>query len=232
MSASRGLARGAAVCALALAATMLPAAACADPLPQMFVGGQAGFSQFAYVGGSVPVINGFGVRLSGFGGRYAYQGGPTGRVNGTFGGAQIEALYQYVGKTTWLNVGIGVSDIDTRLSPVDLGNRRLGNHAEPLFSLDGGHVDGPWRVDGYASYGTQLEDYSARASLTHALSGRWRLGVEGSLEGDPTYNEQRIGPLAALQINPKSEFLLAGGLDHQAGRGDGGFVRLAFNHTF
>jgi hypothetical protein len=113
-----------------------------------------------------------------------------------------------------------------------LGNRRHGNQVEALVSLDGGHVSGPWRVDGYASYGTRLKDYSLRASLTHTLSGPWRAGVEGSLEGDPTYKEERVGPFAGFQIDPKSDFQIAGGFDHQEGRGDGGFVRLAFNRSF
>ncbi len=209
-----------------------PTVSRADPHPQIFVGAQAGFSQFAYVGGSVPLVSGFGIRASGFTGQYNYDGGPSGQVHARFSGAQIEALYQYAKGATWLNIGVGVSDIDTDLSPFDPSNRRHGNQAEALVSLDGGHVSGPWRLDGYGSYGTRLEDFSVRGSLTHAIDGIWRAGLEGAVEGDPTYNEERLGPTAGVQINPSTDLLAAVGVDYQAGRGTGGFVRLAFEHSF
>ena len=223
-----------AVLALACAA-MCPTTLRADPAPQIFVGGQTDFASFGYVGGSVPVFDGFGVRASGFAGTYQYDGGPTGptgRVRGDFSGADLEVIYQYTNANTWVNAGVGASYIDTQLTPFDPGNRRHGGQTEAIFTLDGGHVWGPWRVDGYGSYGELLDDYSVRGSLTHTLSRLWRAGLESSADGDPTYDEERVGPLAALRIGPSSEAAISAGVAHQSGRGDGGYVRLAFNHSF
>ena len=220
-----------AVLALGVAA-MCPTSLRADPAPQIFVGGQTDFATFGYVGGSVPVFDGFGVRASGFDGTYQYNGGPTGRVRGDFSGADLQVIYQYTNANTWVNAGVGASYIDTRLTPFDPGNRRHGGQTEALFSLDGGHVWGPWRVDGYGSYGELLDDYSVRGSLTHTLSRLWRAGLESSADGDPTYTEERVGPLAALRIGASSEALISAGVAHQSGRGDGGYVRLAFKHSF
>ena len=219
----------AAGCALAV---VLPASAHAEAEPQMYAGAQAGFSKFAYVGGSVPIVGGFAVNAAGFAGEYKYRGGPDGRVDAKFKGAQVGVLYQYASDATWLNAGVAASFTHTRLSPFDAGNRRQGDQTEALLSVSGGRVAGPWRVDGYGSYGTKLEDYSVRGSLTHAVGDRWRLGLEGAWEGDPTYHEERVGVLAGVAYGGASELQVSAGLAHQGGRGDGGFVRIGVNHAF
>jgi hypothetical protein len=229
-----GLARKLAFGLGAVAMGWIPSAVaqCQTVPPQIFAGADAGFSSYAYLGGGFPLIDGFGVRASAFYGGYKYESGGLGRVDARFGGAEAEVLYQFRRNGAWLDAGVGVRDIDTALTPFDSGNRRHGDQAEPVVVVDGGHVSGPWRFDGYGSYGARLDDYLVRGSLTHAVGGPWRLGLEGSGDGDPTYKEERVGPLGAVRFGSSSEALVSAGFAHQSGRGDGAYVRIGFNHSF
>jgi hypothetical protein len=215
-----------------VATGIFPSLLRADPAPTIFVGGQEDFSRYGYVGASIPVAHAVGMRVAGFGGAYEYSGGPSGRVRGKFVGGEAEALYQFFDNDTWLNVAGGLSFIDTHLSPADPGNRRHGEQAEPVVGLDGGHVIGPWRIDGYSSFGIRLDDYSLRTSLTHSIGSIWRAGLETSADGDPTYREFRIGPLAAVQIDSNTELQSATGVTRQSGRGTSYFLRLGLSRSF
>lgn len=225
----------------ALAATsalLLASRAVAQDRLQAFAGGQIDFASYGFVGATAPLPgaslgHGLAVRGSAFGGTYDYRGGPAnGRVDATFGGAQLDALYQATGRSWWFDGGVGARYIDTHLSPFDRGNRRHGAQVEAAISADGGGVHGPWRVDYYGSYGTRLDDYAARASLTHAITDRLRAGGEVSVEGDPTYDLQRLGPYVGFGLDHWSELQVSAGVSHQSGRDVGGYLRLSAYRSF
>ena len=199
-------------------------------------GGQIDFSRSGYVGATVPlpgggIGRGLAVRASGFGGDYTYDSSSR-RIDGSFWGGQLEGVYQLTRPGAWLDLAAGVRYVDTSLTPFDRGNRRHGSQAEPEFSTDGGLVRGPWRTDFYGSYGTRLEDYAVRASLTHNLTSRLRGGGEVSFEGDPTYDLQRVGPYVGYYLDRRSELQLSAGVSHQSGQGEGGFLRVQLYRTF
>ncbi len=199
-------------------------------------GGQIDFSRSGYVGATVPlpggvIGRGLALRGSGFGGDYTYDSASR-KIDGSFWGGQLEGVYQLTRPGAWLDLTAGVRYVDTSLTPFDRGNRRHGSQAEPEFSTDGGLVSGPWRTDLYGSYGTRLEDYAVRASLTHNLAPRLRGGAEVSFEGDPTYNLQRVGPYVGYYLDRRSELQLSAGVSHQSGEGEGGFLRVQIYRTF
>lgn len=212
--------------------------AAAQARVQVFAGGQLDFASFGFVGGTAPLPgatlgHGPAVRVSAFGGSYDYRGGPSnGVVDGSFAGAQVDALYQATGRNWWFDGGVGARYIDTHLSPFDRGNRRHGAQVEAAISADGGGVRGPWRADYYGSYGTRLDDYALRASLTHAITDRLRAGGEVSAEGDPTYDLQRVGPYVGFGLDRWSEVQASAGVSHQSGRDVGGYLRLSVYRSF
>lgn len=224
--------------ALALWAGASHSAQAADEQVQAFAGGQLDNSRFAFAGATVAlpgqaIGRGFALRASGFGGDYDYSGGPVGgRVDATFTGAELTALYQLSRGSSWISGGLGARYVGTTLSPFDRGNRRHGAQVELSATVNGGTVSGRWRVDYYGSYGARLEDYTARASLTHAVGAKWRAGAEVSFEGDPTYNLQRVGPYVGVYIDQRTELQASAGVSHQSGEGESGYLRLAVVHDF
>ena len=230
---------GAAHAQIAPAGALTGARTSDEPPGQSFLlsaGGQVDFSKAGYIGATVPlpgssIGKGFALRGSGFGGDYSYASNG-GTIDGSFWGAQLEGIYQFTRPGMWLDVGAGVRYVDTTLSPFDRSNRRHGSQAEPEFSADGGAVRGPWRTDFYGSYGTRLDDYAVRASLTHAITGRFRAGGEVSFEGDPTYDLQRVGPYIGYSFDRRSEVQMSVGVSHQSGEGEGGFLRIGLYRSF
>jgi hypothetical protein len=201
-------------------------------------GGDLDNSSDGYVGATVALPDsqigqGLAVRGSVFGGTYDYRGGASNqRINARFGGGELDLIYQLTRGGFWLNGGIGGRYVDTTLSPRDPSNRRSGSQGEVALVVDGGYVSGPWRTDWYASYGTRLEDIQGRLSLTHALAGPWRGGLEAEAEGDPTYGEQRVGPIAAFAFSKSSEVQVSGGFSDGTVRGLGGYMRVGFYTGF
>ena len=199
-------------------------------------GGQVDFANSGYLGATLPlpgatIGRGFALRASGFGGNYSYDSsGQT--VDGSFWGAQLEGVYQFTRPGAWLDLAAGVRYANTTLRPLDRGNRRHGSQAEPEISGDGGAVKGPWRTDFYGSYGTRLDDYAVRVSLTHTLTDRLRAGGETSFEGDPTYDLQRIGPYVGFALDRRSELQMSVGVSHQSGMGEGGYLRVQVYRSF
>lgn len=204
----------------------------------VFAGGQLDVADSAYAGATIGLpgsvdSKGFAVRASIYTGSYDYNSGPN-EIAADFTGAQAELIYRFGNGPTWGSVGIGYRYVDTDLSPADPGNRRDGGQGGVIVSLDGGHVSGPWRVDWYGSYGFELDDYNALASLTHQVgsSGRVRLGMEVAAEGDTNYNAYHIGPVAGFKLNDKSEIQVSVGLSDGDQRSSQAYVRLGFYRSF
>jgi hypothetical protein len=199
-------------------------------------GGDVDNASDGYLGATVALSHigeGLAVRGSGFGGAYDYRGGPANqRIDATFAGAELDLIYQFANDGFWINGGVGGRYVDTTLHPNDPGNRRRGSQGEVALVVDGGDVSGPWRGDWYAGYGTRLDDYQARVSLTHALDAPWRAGLEVGAEGDPTYNEQRVGPLVAYAFSKSGEVQVSGGFSDGSVRGPSGYLRVGFYSGF
>lgn len=204
----------------------------------VFAGGKLDVADSGYAGASIGLpgsVNGKGwaVRGSVYTGGYDYQSGPT-TIDADFTGAQAELIYRFGSGPTWGSVGVGYRYVDTDLSPGDPGNRREGGQGEMIVSLDGGHVAGPWRVDWYGSYGFQLDDYDALASLTHTVgsSGRVRAGLEIAADGDSNYSAYHIGPVLGVKVGDQAEFQISAGLSDGDDRGSDGYVRVGFYRSF
>lgn len=175
--------------------------------------------------------HGWGVRGSVSGGVYSYD--RDGRsIDGRFVGAQIGPIYQWSGGWGYADVGLQARYVDTHLSPTDTQNPRRGGIGDALVSIDGARRWGPWRFTGYGEYGTGVEDYYVRANVTHDLSPRLRAGIETIVQGDPTYDRQRFGPLIAALLTPLDEVQLSGGLSSQSSRSDHAYVSIAYVRGF
>ena len=213
-----------------------PQSAVAEDHFQISGGGQIDFADFGFLGltAALPgsaLGRGFAVRGSGFTGNYSYSSG-THVVNGDFTGGEADAVYEFSGTHYWLDAIAGARYVDTSLSPFDPGNRRHGRQGEAAFGADGGYVTGPWRVDYYGEYGTRLDDYLGRVSLTHRITGRIRAGAEFSAEGDPTYDLQRVGPYLGVALDSRSEIQVSAGASHETGQGEGGYLRVLIYRSF
>ena len=223
---------------IALGATGWAGTAAAQSDVTVFAGGKLDVADSAYVGATVglpgPVDGkGWAVRGVVYTGGYDYQNGPV-TIDADFTGAQAEMVYRFGTGPTWGSVGLGYRYVDTDLSPGDPGNRRDGGQGEMMVSLDGGHVSGPWRIDWYGSYGFQLDDYDAQASLTHTVgsSGRLRAGVEIGADGDSNYSAYRIGPVLGVKVGEQAEFQISAGFSDGDDRDSDGYVRVGFYRSF
>jgi hypothetical protein len=228
----------AALTCVAVADTPAPAATPDPGRVAISAGWQTDYTNSFFVGSTFALPgavlgSGPAIRAAVFTGGYSYDTGtPSTRIDATFVGGEIDAMYQYSRPNLWANFSVGVRDINTTLTPFDPTNRRHGVVVEPAAILDGVKIGGPWRADWFASYGTRLQDYEARLGFTHALSGNTRAGVETSFDGDPTYNVYRVGPLVGVNLDPRSELQLSAGYCDQSGRNGGAYVRAGFYHRF
>ena len=190
--------------------------------------GSAGFAA-ALPGSSIG--HGFAIQASGAGGSYSYDSNTT-RHRATFGGGELAGLYEYSQGGFWINGGVAVRYDSTSISPTDPSNRRQGAQWQAALIVEGGEVVGPWRTDWYGAYGTRLQDYQVRASLSHVVSGPVRLGAEVGAEGDPTYNLQRIGPYGAVSVGRNAEVQISAGLSERSYRDPGAYLRVGFYEAF
>ena len=204
----------------------------------VFAGGKLDVADSAYAGVTIGLPGsvdnkGWAVRGAVYTGGYDYLNGST-TINADFTGGQAELIYRFGSGPTWGSVGVGYRYVDTDLSPGDPGNRRDGGQGEMMVSLDGGHVAGPWRADWYGSYGFQLDDYDAFASLTHTVgaSGRVRAGLEVAADGDSNYSAYHVGPIIGVKIDDKSEVQFSAGYSDGDDRGSDGYVRIGFYRSF
>ncbi|MBV8198022.1 MAG: cellulose biosynthesis protein BcsS [Candidatus Eremiobacteraeota bacterium] len=211
--------------------------ALADDHVAVFAGGQADFSNYVFFGATAAlpgatIGNGLAVRGLVDTGGYDYMNATLGTVKASFGGGELDLLYQFSQKNFWGDFGVGGNDTYTALVPDDLSNRRRGQQAEVRLSIDGGGMSGPWRTDVTGYYGVRLNDYAGRIGLTHALSSQWRLGAEFYAEGDPTYNLRQVGPYAAVKIGPTEELSFSTGASWETGPTPRAYLRALIYQSF
>jgi hypothetical protein len=215
----------------------MAAGALAQDHAVVFAGGTYDSASYGDVGMQVALPGsvagrGFAIRGSAFLGGYGYNDGFGQHVDATFGGGELDGVYAISGAWGSADLFAGVRDVDTRLSPADVGNRRRGDKAEFALGTDGDRIYGPWRTDWYGAYGTDLRDYQTRASLTHRFGPVWRLGAEGAVEGDPTYTLERVGPYAGFRLSAHSEIQGSVGVSHQSGLGEHAYARISWYRSF
>jgi hypothetical protein len=229
--------RGVTGLVLTLGLGLSPALAWAqDPLV-VFAGGTYDSASYGNIGAQVGLsgpsaTQGFAVRASGFLGQYGYNESGGTRVRAHFAGGELDGVYQFTGGWGYADLFAGARYSDTRLNPLDTGNRRRGGETEAVLGSDGARAFGPWRADWYGAYGAGLDDYQTRISLTHRVNDTWRLGGEAAFEGDPTYSLQRFGPYVGLRLGARSELQASAGVSHQSGLGEHAYVRLNWYHAF
>ncbi|HEY2475433.1 MAG TPA: cellulose biosynthesis protein BcsS [Candidatus Cybelea sp.] len=225
------------VTCLALIVAALPVCTLADDRVEVFMGGQTAFSNYFFMGATVAlpgsnIGDGFAVRSYLAAGGYDYNGGTLGTVRANFVGAELDGVYQLTRKNLWSDFALGVNDTYTALNPYDPNNILRGQQVELRVTLDGGTVSGPWRADWFGYYGTRVQDYQSYADVTHAVAPKWRLGVLGYLEGNPTYTLRQLGALGGLSFSERSELQLAAGEGWETSFAPRAFVRASFYERF
>jgi hypothetical protein len=202
-----------------------------------FAGGMLGGGGLGYGGITLALPgaalgHGLAARLSGYYSDYRYFSGAT-RIDGKDTSGQVIALYQFSGDWGYSNLGAGGQFIDTRLTPVDPGNKRRGSRFDGTLDIDGALYADQWRADWYANYGINQRDYYAQTGVTRAvgLSG-WRLGILGGVQGDVHYTRTQAGALIIRAFDTGLELRVSGGATFQSRRGTDGYISVGFSQPF
>jgi hypothetical protein len=124
---------------------------------------------------------------------YSYQSG-VGQIDAGVWGAEGMLGYQASKSRLYGAAYIGLRYANTDLSPDDPGNEARGGQLRLRGQLEGtAEFSERWRGEGIAAYTFGLNGYWTRARLLRSLSESRFIGPELILQGDPTYNAQKIG---------------------------------------
>jgi hypothetical protein len=176
--------------------------------------------------------HGFALRATASGGEYDYTAG-VGKVTAHYEGGDLALVYQSSGAWGWANLAGGPQYVNTDLSPVDPGNKRRGGRWEASLQSDGEFYFDALRVGWYGQGGLTYGSYDARLHVNYRLgSERLRLGVEGGVQGDPTYRLEKVGPTLDIQTNSALTIQIGGGVRLQQSLPTQGFVSLGFSRVF
>lgn len=203
----------------------------------VYGGGTISESQSGYAGGvmSLPgssLGHGPAVRAGVSGGRYKYDAGGT-RITGKYVGADLALVSQHSGNWGWANVSAGAHFSDTSLTPNDPGNKLQGSRWDIGVQTDGAFDGSRWRLSWYGSYGVFDETYQAKLSLGHRVGkDDLRLGVEGGIQGDPSYKRGFAGVFASQAIARNMTLQVSAGASEQAGRGPRAYGSIALSKLF
>ena len=188
-------------------AAMLPlsAEARADGL---FLGGSeySSESAYGYLGAIMPLPenhlgSGFAVRVWGDYLKYRYTSGGT-KIEASGWGAAVAAVYQFSGSWGWSNFSAGGEFRDLELSPDDPANDSRGSHLRLTVQGDGGYnLRSDWRVRGTASYTPEIEGYFVQPAIEHKVAPRLWLGLDGTFQGDNSYEERAGGVIATFNAD-------------------------------
>lgn len=201
-----------------------------------FTGGTVGDSLSAYAGivHSLPggsLGNGLAVRASANAGSYEYDAAP-GRIEADYAGGEAALVYQMSGSWGWLNLAAGPRYTHTKLSPSDPGNERAGSRWDVGLQTDGGLDGRHWRLGWFGAYGPFDEAYQARAQIGRKLAGDWRLGIEGGVQGDPSYRKTALGAFTAKGLGRGFEIQLGSGVTKEEGRKARAYGSIGLSRVF
>jgi hypothetical protein len=176
--------------------------------------------------------HGFALRATADGGEYEYAAG-VGKVTAHYEGGDLALVYQSSGAWGWANLSGGPQYVNTDLSPVDPGNKRRGGRWEASLQSDGELYFDAWRMGWYGQGGLTQGSYDARVHVNRRLgSDMFRLGVEGGVQGDPTYRLEKVGPTLEIQAPNQLTVAIGGGVRIQEQIPTQGFVSLGFSRVF
>lgn len=223
------------VCGLALSLSCL-APVHAQDRGVIYAGGGAGDGAGGYAGGLLALPgnslgNGLAIRAGINGGTYRYRTSEL--IEATYVGAEIALVYQMSGDWGWANISGGPRITDTDLDPNDLGNKLRGTRFDAGLQTDGA-LGNQWRLGWFGSWGVRNESYIGQLRLTRLVSARsqTRIGLEGIVQGDPTYTRASLGGHVATPLGKRWEGQISAGASEQAGRKARPYVSLGVSRVF
>jgi hypothetical protein len=219
-------------------ATMTGSPAHAEDLNGVwFAGGTLNDSQSGYAGAVVALPGGrlgegLAIRASANAGNYDYFKGSQ-QIDGAYVGGEIALVYQTSGRWGWANFSIGPRLTDTWLKPTDSENKRTGTRLDVGLQTDGA-LDGPrWRLSWLGSIAPVNEFYLARLQLGRKFgAGKYRVGLESGVIGDPTFAQWSAGPFLALPFVGRSELQLGSGAILQQGKSARAYASIGLSSVF
>jgi len=151
---------------------------------------------------------------------YSYESGPR-RIDATVFGAQAMLGYQASKPGLSGAAYLGLRYSNTSLSPDDPGNSARGDQFRPAAQLEGSKdFSAKWRGEGIVAYTFGLNGYWARARVLRNLSGTKFVGPELIVQGDPTYDAQKVGvvfgglqPFSRVFMNLRAGYRFQSGAD-------------------
>ena len=124
---------------------------------------------------------------------YSYQSGAQ-QIDASVLGAEGMLGYQASKPGLYGAAYLGLRYANTDLSPDDPGNAARGDQLRLRGQLEGtAEFSQRWRGEGIVAYTFGLNSYWTRARLLRGLPESKFIGPELILQGDPTYNAQKIG---------------------------------------
>ena len=193
--------------ALGAVASLAGSEARADVL--YITGGESGANaSYAFLGAIVPLPgnslgSGFAVRVWADHLAYKYDSGPN-TVKATGWGGETAGVYQFSSAWGWTNLSLGLRYRDTKLSPLDLSNRSRGAHIRAGAQIDGGiNLDDAWRFRWIGSVTSTVNGYYLQPAIDRSVFANVRLGVDGTLQGDETYQQSSVGANASITIRDR-----------------------------
>lgn len=225
---------------LSLAAPCLLAAvpaAAETPVGVVYAGGMISDSASGYAGAVVSLPgaslgHGLALRAGAGGGRYHYEAGAT-EITADYASADLALVEQVSGRWGWANFSAGPRFTHTRLSPVDPGNARRGSRWDMGLQSDGALDGSAWRLGWLGSYGVNDEAYLARLQLGRNIDNRrYRIGLEGAIQGDPTYRKLSGGAFVAVTIGRGFEAQVGGGISKERGQSGKAYASVSLARVF
>lgn len=223
--------------AAVLAAAATAGAANAQDRGVAYAGGSAGDGANAYAGALVALPGGrlgegLAIRAGVSRGEYRYRANDE-RIDARYIGAELALAIQASGDWGYASASAGGRVTDTDLSPVDTGNRLRGTRFDFALQTDGA-VGNAWRLGWFGSLGVNDRTYITQLRFSRLVdeTAGTRIGVEGGLQGDRTYDRDSLGAFASTRLGSRWEALVSGGATFQEGRDARPYVTLSASRVF
>jgi len=221
----------------ALGVCLLPAIANAQDTGVVYAGGSVGDGANAYAGGVVALPGGqlgegLALRAGASGGQYHYEANGQ-RISADYIGGEIALVYQTSGDWGWANFSAGPRVTDTRLKPVDPGNRLRGTRFDLALQTDGA-IGNTWRATWFGSLGVNDRAYITQVRLGRLVKGETdtRVGLEGGVQGDRSYTRYSTGAFASTRVIGDWIGQVSGGVSMQQARSAKPYVAISVSRVF
>ena len=219
-----------------LALLSAPGAAYAQDSGVVYAGAAAGDGEGGFIGGMVALPGGrlgegLAVRGGVNGGTYRYR--TDRRIEASYVSAEIALAYQFSGPGGWANVSAGPRVTDISLSPDDPTNKLRGTRFDAGVQTDGAYGNA-WQASWFGTWGIRNESYIGQLRLTRLVNeeSQTRVGLEGILQGDPTYTRASLGGHLSTSLGGRWFGQVSAGASEQAGRRARPYVGLGVSRLF